>query len=116
MNVILGETETRQIDGVKINYRNNVNNYKANQPDNKTTTSVVVAGTASNIENVVADDIVVFVDMKDAKPGLQDFTLNVEQPSTGFVRYTLVEPTYTLNVLGETNADQESGDGGNTDE
>ena len=44
-------------------------------------------------------------DMTGAKPGLQDFTLQVDQPSGGLVKYSLVSNTYTLNVLGETNSD-----------
>lgn len=113
INVTLGETETRTIDDVRIRYRNNVNNYKASQPNNKNTTSVVVSGTQENIASITADDITVYVDMKDAKPGLQEFQLIVEQPSNGLVKYALNESTYTLNVLGETNAD--STEGGSSD-
>ena len=103
MSVTLGEGTSRTIDDVKINYRNNVNNYKASpHAENKTTTSVIVFGTEANIENITADDINVYVDMKDAKPGLQEFPLEVEQPTGGLVRYSLTESTYELNVLGET--------------
>ncbi len=105
MNVTLGEGMTREIKDIKINYRNNVNNYKASQPQNKTTTSVIVFGTEENINAVTADDIIVYVDMKDALPGLQDFPLLVEQPKNGMMTYTLTETTYTLNVLGEQNPD-----------
>ncbi|MBO7703971.1 MAG: hypothetical protein J6S26_05975 [Solobacterium sp.] len=112
MSITLGEGATRTIDGVKINYRNNVNNYKASpNAENKTTTSVTVFGTENNIRDITADDINVYVDMKDAKPGIQEFPLEVEQPSGGLVRYSLTEPTYELNVLGETNDDGGTGDG-----
>ncbi|MBR2830518.1 MAG: hypothetical protein IKE68_08230, partial [Solobacterium sp.] len=60
------------------------------------------------------DDISVYVDLKDAKPGLQDFQLQVDQPSGGLVKYSLVESTYTMNVLGETNTDTDSGEGTGT--
>lgn len=103
MTVTLGEGVSKTIDGVKINYKNNVNNYKASQPDNKTTTSVTVFGTQANVDAITADDINVYVDMKDAQPGVQDFPLQVDQPSNGLVTYSLTESTYTLNVLGETN-------------
>lgn len=117
MNVTLGEGTSKVIDDVKINYKNNINNYKASQPDNKTTTSVTVYGTEANIENITADDISVYVDMKDAKPGLMDFPLQIDQPAGGLVRYTLNESTYQLNVLGEQNTepDNESGAGVNDD-
>jgi YbbR domain-containing protein len=110
MNVTLGEGVTKTIDGVKITYRNNVNNYKASQEDNKTTTSVTVFGTEENIANITADDIEVYIDMSDAKPGTNEFQLNVEQPSNGLVKYSLTESTYTLNVIGETEqSETESG-------
>lgn len=102
MNVTLGEGTTRTIDNVRINYRNNVNNYKASAVD-KTTTSVIVFGTEENIASITADDIFVYVDMIDAVPGVMDFPLEVEQPAGGLVKYSLTESTYTLNVLGETN-------------
>jgi YbbR domain-containing protein len=111
MTVKLGEGVSKTIENVKINYRNNINNYKASQPANKTTTSVKVFGTESNIAGITADDIYVYVDMKDAKPGMQEFQLEVEQPSSGFVHYTLDEATYQLNVLGETNNDSGTGEG-----
>ena len=111
MTVTLGESASRTVDDVKINYRNNVNNYKASQPDNKTTTSVIVTGTEENIENITADDIYVYVDMKDAVPGLQELALTVEQPEGGLVKYSLTESTYELNVLGETNDDDGDAEG-----
>ena len=105
MNVTVGEGVTRTIDNVPINYRNNVNNYKASQPENKTTTSVTVFGTKTNIEQITVDDINVYVDMRDAIPGLQEFQLLIDQPADRLVRYSLNESTYERNVLGETNID-----------
>ena len=102
ISVTLAENTSRIIDGVPINFKNNVNSYKASQPDNKTTTSVTVYGTQSNIDRISAENINVYVDMIDAVPGLQDFQLYVDQPSEGLVKYSLNESTYTLNVLGET--------------
>lgn len=111
MSVKLGAKTSKTLDGVKINYQNNTNNYKASQKDNKTTTSVVVYGTQENIDKISAEDIYVYVDMKDAKSGTQDFPLLVDQPSNGLIRYELTESTYELNVLGETN--DSSSDGAN---
>ena len=111
MTVKLGEGTSRKIDDVKINYRNNTNNYKASQPENKTTTSVTVFGTENNIANITSDDIYVYVDMKDAKPGLQEFPLQIEQPAGGLIKYSLDEATYELNVLGETNDEGENSEG-----
>ena len=116
MNVTLGDEVSRVIDNVPINYRNNINNYKASQPDNKTTTSVTVSGTKENIDQINVEDINVYVDMKDALPGLQEFQLLVDQPSDKLVRYSLSESTYQLNVLGETNADSDASGGSNSND
>ena len=103
MNVTLDKSTTRTIDNVPIHVRNNVNHYKASQPDNITTVSVEVHGTQQNIEAITADMINVYIDMEDATPGLQTFELKVEQPTNGLVSYVLNDTTYSLNVLGETN-------------
>ena len=112
INVTLGEGVTKTISDVKISYINNVNNYKASQVNNKTTVNVTVFGTEENISNITADDINVYIDMTDAKPGLVEFPLYVEQPKGGLVKYSLSESTYTLNILGETDS-TETDNGGN---
>ena len=103
MNVTLDKSTTRTIDNVPIHVRNNVNHYKASQPDNITTVSVEVHGAQQNIEAIIADMINVYIDMEDATPVLQTFELKVEQPTNGLVSYVLNDTTYSLNVLGETN-------------
>ena len=116
MNVTLGEEVSRTIDNVPINYRNNIHNYKASQPENKTTTSVTVYGTQENVDLISVDDINVYVDMKDALPGLTEFQLLIDQPADKLVRYELMESTYELNVLGETNADADDSGGTNSND
>ena len=103
LTVKLGEQTSRKIDDVKLRFKNNINNYKVSHPENKTTTSVMVFGTAENIEKITAADINVYIDMADARPGLMQFPLQVDQPTSGLVRYSLTESAYELNVLGETN-------------
>ena len=112
MNITLADAEEKTIDDIPINVINNNKHYKASQPDNKTTTSVTVKGTKNNIDKLAADDINVYIDMKDVQPGLQKFALQVEQPKDGFVVYTLNESEYELNVLGET-SDADQSEGGN---
>ena len=110
INVKLDEGTSKTLDNVNIYFRNNINNYKASHPENKSTTSVTVYGMEENIAKITADMIYVYVDMKDAKPGLNEFTLMVDQPTDGLVKYNLTESTYTLNVLGEQNPEtNESG-------
>ena len=116
MNITLADAEEKTIDDIPINVINNNKHYKASQPDNKTTTSVTVKGTKNNIDKLAADDINVYIDMKDVQPGLQKFALQIEQPKDGFVVYTLNESEYELNVLGETSdADQREGGNVNND-
>lgn len=112
MNITLADAEEKTIDDIPINVINNNKHYKASQPDNKTTTSVTVKGTKNNIDKLTADDINVYIDMKDVQPGLQKFALQIEQPTDGFIVYTLNESEYELNVLGET-SDADQSEGGN---
>ena len=111
MNVKLGKAVTRTVTDVPINVINNTGHYKASQPDNKTTTTVTVRGTQSNVDKVSADKIHVYIDMKDARPGLQEFKLQIDQPTDGLVQYSLNETKYQLNVLGETATESDTNEG-----
>ena len=102
LDIKVKEAVTKVIDNVNIYYRNNTNNYKFTPVDGKTTTSVEVSGTLENVESITADDIYVSFDMENARPGVQEFTLSVDQPSSSLVKYTLKDATYSVNVLGET--------------
>ena len=110
--VTVGDSVTRTIDNVPINYINNVNNFKASQPNNITKVSVLVSGTEENINAVNPEDINVYIDLINATPGLQEFKLFVDQPASGLVKYALKDATYELNILGETE-DIEEDSGGN---
>ncbi len=112
MNVTLADAEEKTIEDVPINVINNNKHYKASQPDNITTTSVFVKGTKNNIDKISADDINVYIDMKDVQPGLQTFALQIEQPTNGIVTYSLNQAEYELNVLGET-SDTDTSEGAN---
>ena len=102
LDIKVKEAVTKVIYNVNIYYRNNTNNYKFTPVDGKTTTSVEVSGTLENVESITADDIYVSFDMGNARPGVQEFTLSVDQPSSSLVKYTLKDATYSVNVLGET--------------
>ena len=102
LDIKVKEAVTKVIDNVNIYYRNNTNNYKFTPVDGKTTTSVEVSGTLENVESITADDIYVSFAMGNARPGVQEFTLSVDQPSSSLVKYTLKDATYSVNVLGET--------------
>lgn len=106
MNVKLGNLVTKTLGNVTINYRNNVRNYKVIQPNNKMTTSVILKGTQANVDAIKAEDIYVYIDMENAKPGLQDFDLNIDKNINTLVSYQLVEKKYSLNVLGENSSNK----------
>ncbi|MBW9212835.1 MULTISPECIES: YbbR-like domain-containing protein [Terrabacteria group] len=101
MNIKLGDMVTRKIENVPINYRNNTNGYKVTQANHKTTTTVIVKGTESNVNQEKAEDIYVYIDLANAKPGLQDFALKVDAPKNKLVTYQLTENNYNLNVIGD---------------
>lgn len=102
LDVKLGEGVTKTIDNVAIYFKNNNNNYEFMPVDNKSTTSVNVFGTQNNVDAISADDISVYFDMTDAIPGIQEFTLTIDQSPSSLVTYSLVENTYEVNVIGET--------------
>ena len=102
LDVKLGEGVTKTIDNVAIYFKNNNNNYEFMPVDNKSTTSVNVFGTQNNVDAITADDISVYFDMTDAIPGIQEFTLTIDQSPSSLVTYSLVENTYEVNVIGET--------------
>lgn len=101
MDVVLKEAITKTVDGVTINYRNNTNNYRFGADNSVVSVSVEVTGTEKNIQDITADDIVVYFDMANAVLGPQEFPLVVEQPVNTFVKYTLTQTTYKGVVVGE---------------
>ena len=44
--------------------------------------------------------------MENAKPGLQEFDLNIDKNINTLVSYQLVEKKYSLNVLGENSSNK----------
>ena len=114
MSIKLEDVVEKKIADVPINVINNVNHYKASQPDNITTVTVTVIGTQNNVDQVSPDTINVYIDMIDAKPGLMEFQLQVDQPNNGLIKYVIEDTSYELNVLGETT--DETDDQGKADE
>ena len=110
VDVKLGAATTRTITSVPINYKNNVHNYKATQENNITTMDVEVFGTQDNISKITANDIYLYIDMSTAEPGLHEFEVMVEQPSTGLVKYNLKNNKLTLTVLGDQNTQEKEGE------
>lgn len=81
INVKLGDAITRTYDNISIIYRGNVNGYKIrtiNEDDFNT--SITVKGTEKALEGFNPDDVVVFINMRDAQPGNnQEMALYIEE-------------------------------------
>lgn len=100
IKITLAETQTKVIDNVPIIYRNNDNNLGASEVE-RTTVQVIVTGTPANLENITADDCVVYIDLKDNDgnylvPDTYDLPIHVEKVSNSFVTF-VCEPNY-LNI------------------
>ena len=63
VSATLGTIATKEIADVPIVYRNNDKNLGASEVD-FTTVTVTVYGTEANIEDITADDVIVYIDMK----------------------------------------------------
>jgi YbbR domain-containing protein len=101
LDVKLGSGVRKTIGSVDIQYINNTAGYRAVQPDNQTTVSVTAWGTRDNVKDIKADDVYVYVDLSGASPGLSTYTLQVRQPDSGLVQFTVDDPEYELNIIGE---------------
>lgn len=100
IKITLAETTTKTIDNVPIIYRNNDNNLGASSVE-RTTVQVIATGTAQALENISANDCVVYIDLKDSEgnylePGEYDLPIHVERTSNVFVSFAC-EPNY-LNI------------------
>lgn len=99
MSVTLAEKQTKTISSVPINVYNNTNSYKfALNEDEEVVADVIVYGSTSNINDLSADDINVYFDMKNILPGTQEIQLSVSG-NNSLVKYELVEPIITLTVM-----------------
>ena len=101
LNITLGEKETKMIDNVPINYRNNTNNYQAEVADNVTSVNVRVEGTKENIEAIDISDIYVYVDMADLEPGTYDLPLEIQLNSSNhYVELSSERATLKITLIG----------------
>ncbi len=101
MEINVGETVSREIEGVRVSWANYSSEYMfmiVNSED--ATMTVTVSGTASNIESITADDISVVIDLSDVTIGTQQAPLivsgtneNVTYEITNGKQYVEVEIT-----------------------
>lgn len=100
IKITLAETTTKLIDNVPIVYRNNDNNLGASEVE-RTTVQVIATGTATALENITANDCIVYINMKDnegnyLEPGTYDLPIYVEKVGNSYVTFSC-EPNH-LNI------------------
>ena len=116
MDIRLGDVVSRTIDNVSINVINNTNRYSIVTKDDQIAVSVTVYGTQANVDKINASDIYVYFDMKDIAPGEQEVALQVNQENSVYVKYTLQQPTLSINVTdpdSQINPETAENNGGN---
>ena len=109
LDIKLAESTSKVIEGVSINYRNNLNNYSATVLNNQTRVDVEVIGTASNIDKISANDLFVYIDLIDLAPGTYDLPLNIESmANNSYVKLILKQLTLNITLEGSS-TDNSSG-------
>lgn len=81
IDIKLDEAETQTFDDISIIYYGNVNGYRIRAINTDDfTTSITVKGTKKNLEKFKPDDVVVYINMRDVKPGPnQEMKLYVDE-------------------------------------
>ncbi len=98
LSIKLGDALTRKIAGLPIDYRNNVKGYQFTLvvPEEAYAT-VTLLGTKTNIDAITADDISIYIDMKDVILGTQTVSLYIAG-TNNLVRYSLQKQTIDIKV------------------
>lgn len=98
LSIKLGTGATRSIANLPIDYRNNINGYQFTlvTPEDAYAT-VELFGTQSNIDRITADDVSIYIDLKDVKLGKQTVSLYVVG-TNNLVTYTLAKASIEINV------------------
>lgn len=98
LSIKLANAITRTIAGLPIDYRNNINGYNFTLVvPAEAYANVDLIGTKTNTDAVTADDISIYIDMKDVKLGTQTVNLYIVG-TNNLVRYTLQKQTISINV------------------
>ncbi len=99
MQITLGEGVSGRVEGVYIQFINNVNGYRftlINSVD--TVTGIDLFGTQTNVDNVTSDDFYVYFDMSKLEVGEQDVQLLMRSYKP-LVKASLVKQTIRINVV-----------------
>jgi YbbR domain-containing protein len=99
MQITLGDGVSGRVEGVFIQFINNVNGYRftlVNQGD--TITGIDLFGTQANIDTITSDDFYVYFDMSKLEVGEQDVQL-IMRSFKPLVKSSLVKQTIRINVV-----------------
>lgn len=96
IKVVLDAAVTKTIEGVVISYINNDNNLGASEFSTATVT-VTVSGTMARLEELTADNIKAYIDIKGLEPGTYDLPINLEKKNTEANFTMTCEPT-SINI------------------
>ena len=99
VNVVLGEVANKKIDNVSIESRNLAEGYTV-QGTSETATKVTVnlKGTESVIQNITADDIIAYIDLKDYTEGEYEVEVNVDGTDSR-VQYTSMTKKVKVKIV-----------------
>jgi YbbR domain-containing protein len=98
LSIKLADAVKRTLDSLPIDYRNNVNGYQFTLAvPTEAYANVELWGTQTNVSAITADDISIYIDMKDVQLGNQTVNLYITG-TNNLVRYTLQKQTIDIKV------------------
>lgn len=101
IKVVLDAAVSKVIDDVVISYINNDNNLGATNAST-TTVSVTVIGTTDRLEELTADNIRAYIDIKDLTPGTYDLPIILEKKNTSsYFTMTCVPSSINITLVNE---------------
>ena len=98
VKVELAELETRTVEDISLQYRNNTNNLAVSQIDVRTV-DVLITGSKDNLENIDEEQIAVYFDCKDLEPGTYELPLTVEYNGNPYVTLSLSKSVVNITFI-----------------
>ena len=98
VKVELAEVDTKTIEDISLQYRNNNNNLAVSDIDAKTV-DVLVTGSKDNLDSVDEEKIVVYFDCKDLEPGTYELPLSVEYEDNPYVSLSLSKSVINITFV-----------------
>lgn len=100
MEIKLGDTVTRVIEDVPLNYRNYTAGIKASYSQSKV--AVEITGTQANVDKITVDDIYAYIDMQNITAGEAEVPVMITPKNESLVKFTSKTPNITVRIVNET--------------